>query len=141
MKTQEYKITFKKFIGHVRTVNHHRWLVFKLCCKAGQPWRGLIHDLSKYSPIEFWDSVRYYQGGKKSPILLQKKVEGYSTIWLHHKGRNKHHYEYWYDEFTENKKPVIPYQYIVEMICDKLSACMTYMDEGKRVKILERKRI
>lgn len=126
---KEYKITLKNTIKHLRTVNKHRWIVFKLCCKAGEPWRGLTHDLSKYSPTEFWGSVKYYQGGKRSPIPIQKEFEGYSKVWLHHKGRNKHHYEYWYDEYAPEKTPVIPYKYAVEMVCDKLSASIVY--EGK----------
>ena len=65
---RKYKLTLKNTIKHFNTINKHRWLVFKLCCKAGIPWRGFVHDLSKYSRTEFWDSVRYYQGGKKSPI-------------------------------------------------------------------------
>lgn len=126
---EEYRIKFKNIIKHLKTVNKHRGIVFKLCCKAGIPWRGLVHDLSKYSPTEFWKSVKYFQGGKRSPIPIQKKVEGYSEVWLHHKGRNKHHFEYWYDEFAPEKTPIIPYKYVAEMICDKLSASMTY--EGK----------
>lgn len=127
MESKELKITIKKTIGHLHTVNKHRWTVFKLCLKAGQPWRGLVHDLSKYSPVEFWGSVRYYQGGKKTPIEKQRRIEGYSKVWLHHKGRNKHHYEYWYDEFARDKTPIIPYAFFVEMVCDKLSASITYL--------------
>lgn len=127
MENKEYKITLRKILGHLHTVNKHRWLVFVLSCKAGIPWRGLVHDLSKYSPTEFWPSVKYFQGGRRSPIPIQKQVEGYSTAWIHHKGRNKHHVEYWYDPDTEDKTPIIPYKYAVEMICDKLSACMTYL--------------
>lgn len=127
---KEYKITLKNAIKHLGTVNLHRWRVFKLCCRAGEPWRGFMHDLSKYSPIEFWGSVKYYQGGKRSPIPIQKQEEGYSKVWLHHRGRNKHHFEYWYDESAPEKAPVIPYKYTVEMICDKLSASITYEGEN-----------
>ena len=100
---EKYRITLKNTIKHFNTVNKHRWIVFKLCCKAGAPWRGLVHDLSKYSPAEFWNSVKYYQGGKKSPIPVQKREEGFSDVWLHHRGRNKHHEEYWYDDDAQEK--------------------------------------
>ena len=50
----------KNIIGHFMVVTKHRWVVFKLCCKVGQPWRGLVHDLSKYSPTEFWEGVCIY---------------------------------------------------------------------------------
>ena len=127
MKNKEYRITLKKFFGHLHTVNKHRWMVFILACKAGIPFRGLVHDLSKYSPTEFWTSVRYYQGGKRSPIPIQRQVEGYSTVWLHHKGRNKHHADYWYDADAREQAPIMPFKYVVEMICDKLSASKTYL--------------
>lgn len=123
---EEYKITLKNTIKHFNTVNKHRWIVFKLCCKAGIPLRGFMHDLSKYSPTEFWGSVKYYQGGKRSPIPIQKQVEGFSKVWLHHRAKNKHHPAYWYDIKAPVKTPIIPYKYAVEMICDKLSASIVY---------------
>lgn len=113
------------FFKHLNVVNKHRYKVFKLCCKAGIPFRGLIHDLSKYSPTEFWEGVKYFDG-KISPIKVCKKEHGYSKAWLHHKGRNKHHFEYWIDINTKEKTPVIPYKYTVEMICDNIAAGMTY---------------
>ena len=81
--------------------------------------------MSKFSPIEFWESIKYYNG-KRSPITLCKQENGYSKAWLHHKGRNKHHAEYWYDINAPEQTPVIPYKYVAEMICDKLSASITY---------------
>ena len=113
------------FFKHLHMVNKHKYLVFKLSLKAGIPLRGLLHDLSKYSPIEFFEGVKCYDG-KISPIKVCKLKNGYSKAWLHHKGRNKHHFEYWYDFNTPDKTPVIPYVYTVEMICDTLSAGMAY---------------
>lgn len=84
-----------------------------------------MHDWSKYSPIEFWESAKYYTG-KFSPIHACRKINGYSKAWLHHKGRNKHHHEYWYDYATVEKTPVMPYKYAVEMICDNLAAGIVY---------------
>ena len=118
----------KNIILHFNLVNKHRFKVFKLCLKAGIPFRGLVHDLSKYSPTEFFESVKYYQGSY-SPITNCKKENGYSKAWLHHKGRNKHHHEYWYDYAAPSQCAVIPYKYTAEMICDTLAAGMTY--QGK----------
>ena len=117
----------KRLMGHLKTVTKHRWVVFKLCLKAGIPWRGFIHDLSKFSPTEFWSGVKYYTEGKHSPILKEKQELGYSKAWLHHKGRNKHHLEYWVDEATKQVAAVIPYKYVVEAICDELAAGIVYM--------------
>lgn len=87
-----------------------------------------MHDLSKYSPTEFFEGVKYF-AGSYSPITNCKKDIGYSEAWLHHIGRNKHHYEYWYDYNAPIETPVIPFPYFVEMICDTLSAGMVY--QGK----------
>ena len=118
----------KNLVLHFNLVNKHRFKVFKLCCKAGIPFRGLVHDLSKYSPTEFIESVKYYKGTYR-PISACKKENGYSKAWLHHKGRNKHHHEYWYDYSAPNACAPMPYKYTVEMICDTLAAGMTY--QGK----------
>lgn len=112
-------------IKHFKTVMKHKWVVFKLCTKAGMPIRGLMHDLSKFSFVEFWESARYYQGNR-SPIMGAKIAKGYSKAWLHHKGINKHHPEYWHDPRSRIQSPVMPYKYTVEMICDTLAAGIVY---------------
>lgn len=115
----------KKAWKHFKLITKHRWLVRKFCIKAGAPWRGLVHDLSKYSFVEFWESAKYYVG-YKSPIVCAREQKEYSKAWLHHKGRNKHHEEYWYDFNAKVKAPVIPYKYTIEMLCDTLSAGIIY---------------
>lgn len=115
----------KNIIGHIKTVTKHKWIVFKLACKVGIPWRGFWHDFSKFSPTEFGESIKYYVG-VHSPITEAKKDKGYSDAWLHHKGRNKHHLEYWIDFDAKPVVPVIPYKYAVEKVCDDLSAGMVY---------------
>ena len=114
-----------KFFRHLHTVNKHRWEVFKLCCKVGIPFQGLTHDLSKYSYTEFSESVKYFVG-KHSPLKEAKLKEGYSKAWLHHFGRNKHHFEYWYDYSAPVSMPIIPFKYMLEMICDRIAASKTY---------------
>ena len=81
---------------HFCTITKHRNLVRKHCFKIGLYRQGLTHDLSKYSPEEFWTGVRFYQGNR-SPNAAEREVLGFSKAWLHHKGRNKHHFEYWID--------------------------------------------
>lgn len=115
----------KKIWLHFKLITKHRWLVLKLCTRVGLPWRGFIHDLSKYSPSEFWESAKYYVGNR-SPIQVVREERQYSAAWLHHKGRNKHHEEYWYDFNAPVKAPVIPYKYAIEMLCDMLSAGIIY---------------
>ena len=111
----------KNALKHLKLITKHKWVVFKLCCKIGIPWRGLVHDLSKYSWTEFGESIKYYTG-THSPISECRKQTGCSIAWVHHKAKNKHHSEYWIDFYPEPRPVMIPYQYVAEMICDKLAA-------------------
>ena len=113
---------------HFKTITHHKWLVMQGCFQVGLYWQGLTHDLSKYTPTEFRVGAQYYQGNK-SPNGAERKEKGYSTAWIHHKGRNKHHYEYWTDLCRETgryESVPMPRRYLVEMIMDRRAACMTY---------------
>lgn len=122
---------FKRFFGHLRTVHKHRAMVRKLCFKRGLYWQGLTHDLSKYSPTEFWNGVKYYTG-TASPHIGERKEKGCSDAWIHHHNRNKHHAEYWQDIDlkTGHTKPVdMPHKYLIEMICDRVAASMIYLGD------------
>ena len=117
-----------KALQHFKTITHHKWLVMQGCFRVGLYWQGLTHDLSKYTPTEFRVGAQYYQGNK-SPNGAERKEKGYSTAWIHHKGRNKHHYEYWTDLCRETgryESVPMPRRYLVEMIMDRRAACMTY---------------
>ena len=94
-----------KWIQHLRTINHHKWLVMKYCFRAGLYKQGILHDLSKYSPVEFLVGAKYFQGNQ-SPNNAERFDKGYSSAWLHHKGKNKHHLEYWIDYSLEPDKPM-----------------------------------
>ena len=110
---------------HFCTITHHKVLVLRHCFHVGLYWQGLVHDLSKYSPTEFKVGVQYYQGDR-SPNTAERAELGYSTAWMHHKGRNKHHYQYWTDLSLPEKTVIMPYRYAVEMVCDELAAGITY---------------
>ena len=121
----------EKFTGHLKTVVRHRHLVLVHCIKAGIPWQGLKHDLSKFSPTEFIPGVKYFQGFR-SPNEGEREALGCSKAWMHHKGRNRHHFEYWLDINVATKKycPVpMPTKYLIEMFCDRVAASKTYMKE------------
>ena len=115
---------------HVKTVCKHKYWVGYYCFRAGIPWRGIKHDLSKFSLTEFWESVKYYQG-TSSPIDACKKANGWSKAWLHHKGRNDHHYEYWQDNFDKGGEALLmPKECAIELICDYLGAGRAYMGKN-----------
>lgn len=121
-----------RFFGHLHTINVHRWRVLINCIHAGIPWRGLMHDLSKYSPTEFWNGVKYYQG-TRSPNEAEREDIGYSRAWMHHKGRNRHHFEFWtdYDPVTRLQSPVeMPAVFVAEMFCDRMAASKTYLKKN-----------
>ena len=138
-----YKLTISKILKHFHLVNKHRFIVFKLSIRAGIPLQGLVHDLSKYSFVEFFESARYY-AGTYSPIKNAKDDKGYSEAWLHHKGRNKHHFEYWYDYDLDNPAIVMPFKYYAELVCDSMSASMVYngkkFTNDSQLKFYEKKR-
>ena len=116
---------------HFVTITRHRWLVRQGCFRVGLYWQGLTHDLSKYSPTEFRVGVKYFQGDK-SPNAAERTDKGFSEAWMHHKGRNRHHYEYWTDmsPVTRNYDAVpMPRKYLVEMVMDRRAACMVYQGE------------
>ena len=113
---------------HLKTINHHKWLVMKNCFRLGMYKQGLLHDLSKYSPTEFLVGVKYYQGNR-SPNNAEREDKGYTSAWLHHKGRNKHHLEYWLDYDLVNGGVTgmkMPVKYVVEMFCDRIAASRNY---------------
>lgn len=118
-----------KAIEHLKTISEHRRLVRQGCFKVGLYYQGLTHDLSKYSPQEFLVGAKYYQGFR-SPNNAEREDIGYSSAWLHHKGRNKHHYEYWFDYSLADGKGLVPARmpdkYIVEMFMDRIAASKTY---------------
>ena len=125
------KNIFINAVRHFRTITKHRHQVIKHCFRAGILWQGLRHDLSKYSPSEFWVGAKYYQGFR-SPNEGERDAYGYSKAWMHHKGRNKHHFEYWTD-YNPNTKQLeavkMPVKYVKEMFCDRVAAGKVYLGD------------
>lgn len=118
---------------HLRTITYHKILVMKYCFCVGLYRQGLLHDLSKYGPTEFLVGCKYYQG-TRSPNNAEREEKGYSSAWLHHKGRNKHHYEYWIDYGMEAGEGLVgmqmPKKYVVEMFLDRIAASRVYKKEA-----------
>ena len=121
--------------AHFKTITQHRHLVCRYCFRLGLIWQGLTHDLSKYSPVEFWRGAKYYQGFR-SPNDAERRETGVSLAWLHHKGRNRHHLEYWIDYVIAPDGSVfyggnrMPMRYVAEMFCDRLAASQVYLGDA-----------
>ena len=121
---------------HLKTVLKHKYWVFRYAWMAGIPFRGIIHDFSKFSPTEFCKSVKWYNG-KQSPVACEREVMGFSEIWLHHRGHNSHHFEYWVYWVDKDKDkdlgdggvivPIMPFKDALEMVCDWLGAGRAYL--------------
>lgn len=119
---------------HFKTITKHRHKVIVHCAKCGILWQGLRHDLSKYSPTEFIPGAKYYLG-TRSPNEAERDAQGYSLAWMHHKGRNRHHFEYWqdYNRITKRMEPVkMPARFVAEMFCDRIAASKIY--QGRNYK-------
>ena len=122
--------------GHFKTITTHKWLVMKNCFRIGLYRQGLLHDLSKYGWTEFSTGVRYYQGNR-SPNAAEREEKGYSAAWLHHKGRNRHHLEYWMDVSPKGKEAgmvgvKMPLNYVMEMMMDRIAASKVYRGKDYR---------
>ena len=131
---------------HFKTITYHRFVVCMGCFRVGLYWQGLTHDLSKYSPTEFCTGAKYYQG-TRSPNAAEREEKGFSEAWMHHKGRNRHHYEYWTDmsKATGRYESVpMPRKYLAEMVMDRRAACKVYQGKnyhpGAELEYLERSR-
>lgn len=123
-----------RFWGHLKTVLRHKMYVADGCFKVGLLRQGIFHDVSKFSPTEFGVGIKYFDG-HRSPNAIERLLnEGLTTAWLHHKGRNKHHFEYWIDYSIRPGMMVygnrMPMKYLVEMVCDRRAACMAYNKEN-----------
>lgn len=121
-------------LAHFKTITQHRHLVCRYCFRLGLYAQGLRHDLSKYAPVEFFRGAKYYQGFR-SPNDAERKEKGVSLAWLHHKGRNRHHFEYWIDYCLREDGSVymggckMPMKYVAEMFCDRIAASRVYLGE------------
>jgi len=120
---------FQKSYKHLCIITKHKIEVCKTCFAAGLYWQGIVHDLSKYSLSEFIEYAQYYNG-EISPVDKAKQEKGYCNAWMHHKGRNPHHYEYWIDNLDGGGVPLLmPYKYAMEMVCDYIGAGKVYNKE------------
>lgn len=108
----------------------HKWFVFVECYKLGIPWQGIIHDLSKYRPVEFYPYMdRFYGSKQTSPEFL--------VAWQQHVQSNPHHWQSWValKGLDENQQPIfeplkIPEKYVKEMIADWRGMAKTVNSSG-----------
>lgn len=114
---------FKHFI----LISKHRHRVIRNGYHLGIFFHALKHDLTKYTPIEFFTSSKYFEG-HHSPVYEERLNNNYfSKVCQHHTKRNPHHWEYWTDFFGGRiLTKRMPYKYALEYVGDVLSASYTY---------------
>lgn len=76
------------------------------------------HDASKENPDEYQAYDAYFYGKNRSAQV----VEDFNYAWLTHIHKNPHHWQHWVLHNDDPKEGVkcleMPYEYIIEMICD-----------------------
>lgn len=120
-----------KFFKLLKRIVIHKFWVAYYCFQLGLYWQGITYDLSKFSLTEIKGALKYWNDFKSS-LAYEKELNGYSETFLHHRGHNPHHYEYWIHSLDEGGVAAeMPRKYALELICDYLAACRTYRGNPK----------
>lgn len=122
----------KKHWQYLCYVLRHKWFVFMECCTLGIPWLGIVHDLSKFLPSEFFPYADHFYGRR---IGRQRDSTGYykpvdtgdpqfDLAWHLHAKRNRHHWQWWIQINDEDPTMVMemPGRYRKEMLADWIGA-------------------
>lgn len=85
----------------------------------GIEWQiNFNHDLSKSDKEEYDAYDAYFYGHNRSYSVVQD----FNKAWLHHIHRNEHHWQHWVLINDDPKEGEIlldmPFNYIIEMVCD-----------------------
>lgn len=70
----------KKHLRYLKYLIRHRWYVFLECCKLGIPWRGIVHNLSKFLPSEWFPYVERFYGNDREGYSFLREVRCTDTV-------------------------------------------------------------
>lgn len=108
----------KNDIKYLKYLFKHKWYVAKECFKRGLYWQGIIHDLSKFLPSEYFAYRDYFYNNPEndenykslnkvlnrsfteelSLLIYKAKIkrikDNFDYAWCYHQKRNKHHFQY-----------------------------------------------
>lgn len=109
------EVGMKPYVRFLRYMLRHRWYMLLECLKVGLVWRGLVHDLSKFRPSEFFAYAQHYFGEGDDPF-----GETFPPCWLLHLRRNDHHWQWWVNVTLDGRAEVFPMSPAArqEMLCD-----------------------
>jgi len=108
-----------KAAKYLKYLVQHKYRVMKTCFDFGLYRQGIIHDLSKFHPVEWFPYQNSFYG-KRTPEVRK----AFDRAWLRHQRINKHHWQYWV-VLRDDKTPQpleMPIDYAIEMICDWYAA-------------------
>ena len=109
------------------------WLKKHKIIKGNFEKQIMQHDASKYSDEEYDAYDKYFYGKEKT-----EKVESdFNYAWLHHIHENPHHWQYWVLKHDDEPEEALemPYEYVIEMICDCVCAGMARSGEVRDLQI------
>lgn len=112
----------KAHLRYLRYVLRHKWFVLVAGLKVGAPvWRLLIHDWSKFMPIEWSAYVGKFYGSSPSSAAVDL---AFDRAWLHHQHANPHHWQHWVlrEDDGATKLLRIPESFLREMVADWMGA-------------------
>jgi len=109
-----------KYLRYLLYILKHKWYVGKVCFTDGLWIHAITHDLSKFSPREFFAYADKFYGKPTANAREEKRRElRFQKAWNHHQNRNKHHWNYWVAVNGSKQEPVpMPMRYIYQMIAD-----------------------
>lgn len=103
-------------------VIRHKWFVFVAGLRVNVSFvQLLMHDLSKFSPAEFFAYAEYFNGEKND-----RTEQAFKVAWNNHQKYNKHHWQHWV-LINDSDEPkitplVMPVKYADEMVADWMGA-------------------
>jgi len=112
-----------RHLKYLKYVLKHKWFVMKECFKHGIYFRGIFHDISKFSSIEWFPYVSYFYGNDE---------KNFNYAWLHHQNNNDHHWQWWLlnEDYGNIIAMEMSYDAMFEMICDWYGARMAQKNDG-----------
>jgi hypothetical protein len=117
-----------QYWSHLKYTIRHKYHVMVACTKEGMILRGILHDLSKFTPSEFTGYANFFfnpDGSRKEDLDANSEEikRAFGDAFLHHQTSNAHHWQYWIKR-TNGHTVVnpMPADIAAEMICDWIGA-------------------
>jgi hypothetical protein len=117
-----------KYWNYLKYILRHKWYVMWECFRHGLYWQGLVHDLSKFRPSEFFPYANFFyeehrceRGLNTRPLHIDY---AFDLAWLKHLHRNPHHWQHWIRNGDDGTIRIfeMPRKYWLEMVADWVGA-------------------